>query len=98
MNRRVSFHPFTDIELNEAAYFYEAESPGLGAVFLDEVERTIAGILEHPTAGTLVGGNVRRRLIPRFPYGVLYSLKGDTVRILAIMHQKRRPFYWKSRR
>jgi plasmid stabilization system protein ParE len=97
VNPTVWFHPFADLELNEAAYFYDAESPGLGTVFLDEVEHTIDRIVEHPNAGTLVAGTVRRRLIPRFPYAVLYSVKGDTIRILAIMHQKRRPFYWKDR-
>jgi len=67
---RESFHPFADLELNEAAHFYDAESPGLGALFLDAVERTIDCILEHPDAGILVAGSVRRRLIPHFPYGV----------------------------
>ena len=61
MNPKVSFHPFADLELNEAAYFYEAESPGLGTLFLDEIERVIDHILEHPSAGTVVSGNVRRR-------------------------------------
>jgi plasmid stabilization system protein ParE len=98
VNYRASFHPLADLELNEASYFYNSENPGLGAVFLDEVERTIARVLEHPDAGILVAGSVRRRLIPRFPYGVLYRVKVDTVRILAIMHQKRRPFYWQDRR
>ena len=98
MNPKVSFHPLADLELNEASYFYNAESPGLGTVFLDEAERTIDRILEHPDAGILVARSVRRRLIPRFPYGVLYRIKGNQVRILAIMHQKRRPFYWQNRK
>jgi len=98
VNPRVSFHPLADVELKEASLFYDTESPGLGAVFLDEAESTIAHIVEHPDAGVLVAGSVRRRLIPRFPYGVLYRIKGDQVRILAIMHQKRRPFYWQNRK
>lgn len=98
MKPKTSFHPLADLELNEASHYYNAESPGLGAAFLDAVEKSVDRILEHPDAGIVVAGNVRRRLIPRFPYGVLYRIKEDTVRILAIMHQKRRPFYWQDRK
>jgi hypothetical protein len=33
----------------------------------------------------------------RFPYAVLYSVRGETVRILAVMNLKRRPTYWIGR-
>ena len=54
MNRRVSFHPLAEQELNEAAGYYDATSPGLGAAFLDEVERAVKQILEYPEAASLV--------------------------------------------
>jgi len=41
--------------------------------------------------------DIRRKLIRRFPYGVLYSVKTDAVLIIAIMHCSRRPGYWKDR-
>jgi hypothetical protein len=41
--------------LNEAARFYEAESPGLGAVFLAEAERSVLAIIEHPESSPVVG-------------------------------------------
>jgi plasmid stabilization system protein ParE len=84
-------------ELNEAAQYYDSEGPGLGVVFLNEVERCIRDILEHPEAGSVLVGAVRRRLIRQFPYAVLYSVKPAGVRILAIMNLKRRPMYWVGR-
>jgi hypothetical protein len=93
MNRRVSFHPLAEQELNEAASYYEAGSPGLGATFLNEVEHAINQILEHPKAALLVNRVVRRKLVRRFPYSVMYS-----VQTLAIANQKRRPFYWRGRK
>jgi plasmid stabilization system protein ParE len=98
MNRRLSFHPLAEQELNEAANYYDAASPGLGATFLNEVEHAIKQILEHRKAASLVNRVVRRKLVRRFPYSVMYSVQTDTIRILAIANQKRRPFYWRGRK
>ncbi len=97
MTRRISFHPLAEQELNEAASYYNAASPGLGTTFLDEVEHAVKQILEHPEAAPLVHRVVRRKLVRRFPYSVMYSVQTDMIRILAIANQKRRPFYWRGR-
>jgi toxin ParE1/3/4 len=93
----VTYHRLAELELSDAAQYYETESPGLGTAFLNEVERCTAAIVEHPEAGTLVRGSVRRRLLHRFPYGILYSYTTTSIRILAIMNLKRRPNYWVGR-
>ena len=64
----VSFHPLAESELNDAARYYDLESPGLGSAFLDAVQKTCMSILDHPQAGAVVVGVVRRRFIRRFPY------------------------------
>lgn len=94
---RVSFHRLARRELGDAALFYDLESPGLGSAFLDEVEHCTRTILEFPEAGRLVIGTVRRRLIRRFPYALLYSVKAERIRVLAVMNLKRRPMYWAGR-
>ena len=48
-------------------------------------------------AGTSILGGVRRRILRRFPYGLLYTIKTDGVRLLAVMNLKRRPTYWVER-
>lgn len=91
---RVSFHRLARRELNEAAEFYELSNPGLGTAFLDGVERCTQIILAHPEASPLLIGSVRRRLLSRFPYALLYSVKNPNgIRILAVMNLKRRPMY-----
>jgi plasmid stabilization system protein ParE len=94
---RVSFHRLAERELNDAVLYYESESPGLGVIFLDEIERFIEAIANNPSEGIKVRGQVRRRILRRFPYGILYSVKAEGIRILAIMHLKRRPMYWVGR-
>jgi len=54
-------------------------------------------ITEHPEAGVAVLGRIRRRLCQRFPYGLLYTLAGNEVRVLAVMNLRRRPGYWVGR-
>ena len=94
---RVSFHRLARRELIDAALFYDVESSGLGAAFLDEVERCTRILLHYPESGHIVLGFVRRLLLRRFPYALLYSVKKDTIRVLAVMNLKRRPMYWVGR-
>jgi plasmid stabilization system protein ParE len=93
----LSFNPLEERELNDAAQYYEVETPGLGLAFISEVERACERILEWPDSAPIIRGRVRRRLLHRFPYALLYSLDSQVVRILAVMNLKRRPTYWVGR-
>jgi hypothetical protein len=93
----ISFHEIAEAELLEAAHYYEAEVEGLGKAFLVEVERAINQIQERPEASPFVLEIIRRKIVCRFPYSVMYSNIDNTIRILAIANQKRRPFYWRRR-
>jgi len=91
------FLPEAEEEMNEAARFYERRKEGLGLEFLNEVEQTIASILAHPRPGPTISPNIRRRIVRRFPFGVLYAIHGNKIAIVAVAHLKRRPGYWKGR-
>jgi plasmid stabilization system protein ParE len=93
-----SFHEIAEEELNEAAGYYEVQSPGLGSAFLNEVEHAIRRIVEHPEAAPLLNQVVRQKQVRRFPYSIMYSVQPEGIRILAIANQKRRPLYWRGRR
>ena len=69
---KYSFHPEARLEYREAAVFYEARQPGLGATFTREIETAIDRILEAPDLFKFVEQDVRRCLAHTFPYGVLY--------------------------
>ena len=91
------FHRLAEYELNEAAQYYELEDAGLGAAFLVEVERCLRAIQDAPEAGAILRETVRRRLLRRFPYALLYKIKPNGIRILAVMNLRRRPNYWIDR-
>jgi len=98
MSRSLRFDAAAERELDEAVDFYDLESPGLGDVLLAEVEHAPAQVEAFPEAAQPLRDGVRRRLLRPFPYALLYSLRTDEVRILAVAHQRRRPFYWEGRR
>ena len=95
--KRLSFHELAERELSDAARYYEGERPGLGADFIDEVERCAGSIARHPAVGATVRNGVRRRFLRRFPYALLYRTTTDTIRILAVVNLRRRPTYWVGR-
>ena len=93
----VSIHEVADIELKEAARYYESKVDGLGFAFLDEVERVVNLIRKNPESAPRIFKVVRRKILRGFPYSVMYSIVDDSIRILAVANQKRRPFYWRDR-
>ena len=90
-------HPEADEELLEVVRYYAAISPELGGRFYDEITGLIREACAHPLRHQLYDPPVRRILARQFPYGVLFVAQPDRVWIVAIMHLKRRPGYWKHR-
>lgn len=92
-----SFHPEADTEFHEAVDYYEACEPGLGYDFSLEVFSTVQNIVNSAAAWPVLDEDVRRCLVNRFPYGVLYSIEETEIFILAVMHLRRDPDYWRKR-
>ena len=84
-------------EMTEASVFYEVATSGLGAGFLDEVQRVINILRDHPELSQPVSQGLRRALLHRFPFSLIYSIEVDVVLIVAVSHQRRRPGYWRDR-
>jgi len=60
---RSELHRLAEYELNEAAQYYDLEEPGLGAAFLEEVDRCLQSVQAAPEAGAILRGTIRRRLL-----------------------------------
>lgn len=90
-------HPTALAELTEAVAFYEERAPGLGHDLFNEVAGVFAAIGENPNLGAEFEEPYRRYLCRRFPFSVVYRGSIEGVRVLAVMHQRRSPGYWKSR-
>lgn len=91
------YHPEAEAELIQAIQFYEERVPRLGVEFLEATDRAISLIVEAPDRWRIVEADVRRYLMPRFPYAIYYRVLADQLRILAFKHHRRHPEYWRYR-
>ncbi len=84
-------------ELMAAIDRYDAEKPGLGKEFAVEILESLDRIHDFPLAWPVFEEDIRRCLTDRFPYGILYAIEGETILVIAVMHQHREPGYWRDR-
>lgn len=88
-----------DRELTENATFYARESgKELGLEFIAEFERALNFLCVHPNVGVTWRNNRRRFPLRRFPYSIIYYVKDDSLRVIAIAHHRQQPGYWVRRR
>ena len=89
-------------ELEVAATWYEARREGLGGDFIAAIRDACHRVIERPDAYSLAAGvpselGVRRCLLRRFPFAIVYVELDAEIRVLAIAHTSREPGYWRSR-
>jgi hypothetical protein len=92
-----AFHPEAEAEFVEAIEYYEVREIGLGLDFAAEVHAAIQRATTFPTAWQMVSQDVRRALVRRFPYGILYAIDAETIFFVAVMNLHRAPNYWANR-
>jgi plasmid stabilization system protein ParE len=95
--RGYAFRPEAREELREAVRFYEREAKGLGAELAAEVRAVVESIVSNPNTGSPFEAGTRRRLLPRFPYSIIYLHESGRLDIIALMHYRREPSYWADR-
>jgi plasmid stabilization system protein ParE len=94
---RVVFHPEAEAEMTASARWYDERCPGLGRQFLAEIRAAIERIAASPESWGMVTEGIRRHLVHRFPFGILYRPEPERNYVLAVMHLHREPEYWKHR-
>ena len=94
---KVSLLPPAQLELDEAFVWYESQVVGLGYGFLDEFDRAVRLVATFPALYQQVSPGIRRCLLNRFPYGLLYDQDHGMIIIVAVAHLRQRPNYWLDR-
>jgi len=95
---RLLLRPQAEAELLNARDWYEAQRPGLGRAFAAEVDMVFARIVEAPLTYPRVQGETRRALVRRFPYAIYFHGMSDEIVVLGVIHGRRHPRRWQSRR
>ncbi|MCC7422496.1 MAG: type II toxin-antitoxin system RelE/ParE family toxin [Planctomycetaceae bacterium] len=97
MTWNLEVRPAAAKDILDVFEWYESEREGLGHDFVQSVEETLERIRESPEGPALIYRDIRVRTTHRFPYGVYYRLREDTIRIMAVVHLHRSSAAWKSR-
>jgi len=100
--RDLVIEPEADDELAAALDWYEAQERGLGAALLADVDAIVSGLCAGELRGVGVPEvredfAVRRVILDRFPYAVVFLDHAEVLHVLAFAHHKRRPGYWVER-
>lgn len=95
----ITFAKEAEVETADAARWYEHRKQGLGSEFLAELGLILDSLTLRPESFARLKDpaadlGIRRALMPRFPYAVVFMALGDGIRVLAVCHLARRPGYW----
>lgn len=91
---RLTFSARALREMGEAHDWYELQVHGLGGEFLAATELQLKRLEQAPLLYSEVMTDIRRALLPRFPYGIFYTVRNDLVHVLAVIHTARNPLGW----
>ncbi len=91
------FHPDVSFEIKSSYDWYEKQANGLGEDFLNELEYGYHAIVEFFDTWPKFSSGFRRFILSRFPYSVIYRKNNDSIYIIAVMHNSRKPEYWLKR-
>ncbi len=91
---RLEFTPGARLDLLDAHASYEERVSGLGAEFVRAVDSAAAGITRFPKAFPKVHGEVRKAVLRRFPYSLLFVPSRNRILVLACFHHRRDPATW----
>jgi len=96
--RPVIFTRAARAELIDAQDWYENEVPGLGQRFRGAVDAVVGRMSANPRQFPVIYKNLRRALLRRFPYSLLFVLEADeSLTVVACFHGNRDPLHWQKR-
>jgi plasmid stabilization system protein ParE len=89
--------PDAQQEITEAADWYHARNPRLGAAFRNELRSMLGTIRAHPLRFATVYEGARAAFLAHFPYRITYTTDDDETVVVACTHHRRDPEAWMER-
>lgn len=97
MNRQIIVHSEAEIEILGALAWYQERSRLAARAFVQELTHVVRLAAQSPRTWPIRVGNTRRVVFPRFPFDLVFRMKGEAIAIVALAHHRRRPDYWDNR-
>ena len=97
MTDNITIRPKALKEIEEAWLWYERRHKGLGDGFVLCVEESLEKISHDPKLYPVIHKKIRRAIISRFPYSILYFIEKSEIVVVGVFHSSRNPKQWKNR-
>lgn len=97
MALKIIIRPEAENDIFVAFDWYERQREGLGSEFAQELSNIMDLITEFPLICSELYLGIRRALLKRFPFGVYYLVREETIIVLSVLHLAMEPDKWKSR-
>jgi toxin ParE1/3/4 len=94
---KVTIHPAAEAEYQTALGWYYERSPQAAERFERAFDQAIDFITANPTMFPLCDERHRFVMLKRYPYGLVYRVDGESVKVIAVAHSKRLPRLWSGR-
>jgi plasmid stabilization system protein ParE len=98
MRYRSVLSPGAKADIRSAVRWYQHADPNLAFRFTLEILAAQHRIERFPFQFPIYKGTIRRALLKRFPYSILYYLKDHKASVIAVVHQRRSDNIWMDRR
>src|SRR5262245_56731359 len=98
MTYRLVLRPQAQLEIAAAMDWYESERSGLGDEFGQAVETMLDVIQRNPEQYQQISAKLRRAVLHRFPYSIVYTVADEQVIIAGCVHNRSHPRRWIGRR
>jgi plasmid stabilization system protein ParE len=89
-------------EYEDAVVYYEKREEGLGARLIQEFDEAVALALEYAGAFPAIEEapaiyGLRWVMLRSFPIKLVYTVRDESLLVVAVFHARRRPGYWLER-
>lgn len=96
-SKKVEFHEDAALEYEAAFEWYLERSILAASKFAESLNRAIDMIAEAPQRWLASSNGIRRFLLQKFPFAIVYRELPAVIQVVAIAHTRRKPGYWKQR-
>ncbi len=97
MGRAIHLHPDAEIEFKESVIWYQKQQAGTDLEFVRCIDEAVQKIKRNPRQFPKVYKNLRRVVVKKFPFIILYDFSETEIKIYAVFHSKRNPRIFKRR-
>lgn len=98
MTPRLFVRKVARTDIAKAFQWYEERGIGLGREFLGALRVALGAIERAPEQFLIAVDDIRKARLRRFPYLIYFVVLARHISVIAVMHARRNPRRWQSRR